>query len=79
MPAEKLSISLPADLSRFIEQYRTDHALKNRSQVIGEALKLLRQRDLEAAYREMAQDEAAEVEALEWSEALVGDGANEAR
>lgn len=79
MHAEKLSISLPAELSRFIEQYRADHALKNRSQVIGEALKLLRQRDLEAAYREMAQDEAAEAEALEWSEALVGDGANEAR
>jgi len=28
---------------------------------------------LEAAYREMAQDEEAETEALEWSEALIGD------
>jgi hypothetical protein len=28
--------------------------------------------DLEAAYREMAQDEAREAEALEWSEATVG-------
>lgn len=34
---------------------------------------------LEAAYREMAQDEAAEAEALEWSEALIGDVADEPR
>lgn len=34
--------------------------------------------DLEAAYREMAQDEAREAEALEWAEATIGDG-HEAR
>ena len=28
--------------------------------------------DLEAAYREMAQDEAREAEALEWAEAMIG-------
>ncbi len=32
---------------------------------------------MEPAYREMAQDEAAEVEALEWSEALIGDVGDE--
>lgn len=79
MHTEKFSISLPAELSQFVERYRANHAPKSRSQVIGEALELLRQRDLEAAYREMAQDEAAEAEALEWSEALIGDGASEAR
>ena len=37
------------------------------------------QEDLEAAYRKMAQDEAREAEALEWSEAMLGDVANETR
>jgi predicted CopG family antitoxin len=33
--------------------------------------------DLESAYKEMAQDEAREAEALEWSEATIGDVNNE--
>ena len=35
--------------------------------------------DLDRAYREMATQEAAEAEALEWSEALIGDVADEPR
>jgi predicted CopG family antitoxin len=35
--------------------------------------------DLEAAYRQMAQDEAREAEALEWAEAIIGDVRDEAR
>jgi len=35
--------------------------------------------DLEAGYRQMGQDEAREAEALEWSEATVGDVADETR
>ena len=35
--------------------------------------------DLERAYREMAQDEAREADALTWAEATVGDVADEAR
>jgi hypothetical protein len=35
--------------------------------------------DLERGYAEMAADEAAEAEALEWIEALVGDVADEPR
>ncbi len=35
--------------------------------------------DLEAAYREMALDEAREAEALMWAEATVGDVADETR
>jgi hypothetical protein len=34
---------------------------------------------LESAYREMALDEARETEALEWSEATIGDVADETR
>ena len=35
--------------------------------------------ELEAAYRQMAQDEERETEALEWAEATVGDISDETR
>ncbi len=35
--------------------------------------------ELEAAYQQMAQDEAREAEALEWAEATLGDVADEPR
>jgi hypothetical protein len=35
--------------------------------------------DMEAAYRQMAADEAREAEALEWSEGLIGDIQNDPR
>ncbi len=35
--------------------------------------------DLEAAYKQMAQDEIREAEALEWSEATIGDVRDEPR
>jgi antitoxin ParD1/3/4 len=56
MYAEKLSVSLPAALAEFVEQYRTTHACKSRSQVIEHALLLLRQRELEQAYGEAARE-----------------------
>ncbi len=51
-------------ISRFIEDLVRPHVIS---------------RDLEAAYMEMAQDEAREAEALEWAEATIGDVADEAR
>lgn len=51
-------------ISRFVESLVRPH-------VIG--------KDLEAAYRQMAQEEAREAEALEWAEATVGDVADETR
>jgi hypothetical protein len=51
-------------ISRFIESLVRPH-------VVGE--------DLEAAYRQMAGDEAREAEALEWAEATIGDVADETR
>lgn len=36
-------------------------------------------KDLEAAYRQMAADEARETEALEWAEATLGDVGDETR
>lgn len=36
-------------------------------------------KDLDLAYRQMAADEAREAEAIEWSEGVLGDVADEAR
>jgi predicted CopG family antitoxin len=54
----------PRRISQFIEDLVRPH-------VVGH--------DLEAAYRQMAADEAREAEALEWVEALIGDSADAAR
>ncbi len=66
--AEKVSISLPSVLMQFVEEYRVNAGKKNRSDVFEEALKLLRDRELELAYREAS----AEVDPT-W-DATVGDG-----
>ena len=52
MYAEKISISVPQKVMEFIEEYKISHQCKSRSQVIEEALALLRERDLELAYRD---------------------------
>lgn len=57
MHIRKISISLPEGSAHFIDQYRRTHAVKSRSEVIQHALRLLRERDLEQAYREAAEDE----------------------
>jgi len=51
-------------ISRFVEDAVRPHVLPQR---------------LEAAYREMAEDEKREAEALEWAEAVVGDVSDEPR
>ena len=51
-------------ISRFIEDLVRPHVLP---------------RDLEAAYQQMARDEARETEALDWAEATVGDVSDEPR
>jgi predicted CopG family antitoxin len=51
-------------ISRFIEELVRPH---------------ISNQDLHAAYEQMAQDEARESEALEWSEATIGDVGDEPR
>ena len=51
-------------ISQFIEVLLRPHVLKQ---------------DLDAAYKEMSEDEARETEALEWSEATIGDVSDETR
>ncbi|MGA7870290.1 MAG: hypothetical protein WCA22_05260 [Candidatus Binatus sp.] len=52
MSVAKLSVSLPRSLAGFVESYRQRRGLTTRSQVFEEALKLLRSRELETAYRD---------------------------
>lgn len=52
------------NISQFIESLVRPHVISQ---------------DLEAAYRHMAQDETREAEALEWSEATIGDVKDEPR
>lgn len=52
------------NISQFIESLVRPHVISQ---------------DLEAAYREMAQDETREAEALEWSEGTIGDASDEPR
>jgi predicted CopG family antitoxin len=51
-------------ISRFIEDLVRPHVLSQ---------------DLEAAYQQMSRDEVREAEALEWSEATIGDVSDEPR
>lgn len=46
------NIHLPTETVGFLEAYRTAHGVKTRSQVIDMALKQMRERELEVAYRE---------------------------
>ena len=63
--------------------YEGLHAVVGRRRISGFIESLIRPyvvgKDLEAAYRQMAREEAREAEALEWAEATVGDVADEAR
>lgn len=54
----------PRKISKFIEELARPHVLKH---------------ELESAYKEMAKDRVREKEALEWSEATLGDIAHEKR
>lgn len=68
MNSEKISISISPSLAMFIDSYKVTKGCKSRSQVIEEALTLLREKDLENAYREASK----EIES-EW-EIVAGDG-----
>jgi antitoxin ParD1/3/4 len=71
MQSQKLSISLTEDLVKFIDRYRSDCGLKARSEVIDQALRLLKQQSLEAAYAE-AYGEMVQEDTL-W-DVTIGDG-----
>ncbi len=51
MRTHKLSVSIPEPLYEFLENYQSEQNYKSRSAVVNEALKLLRQAQLEACYQ----------------------------
>jgi metal-responsive CopG/Arc/MetJ family transcriptional regulator len=58
MYSEKVSVSIPAVLMQFVEEYRVNRGKKSRSDVFEDALVLLRERELERFYR----DASAEID-----------------
>ncbi|WP_020506091.1 ribbon-helix-helix domain-containing protein [Lamprocystis purpurea] len=60
MRTEKLSISLTPEAIGVIDAYRATHAVKSRSQVVEQALRRLREDELEAAYREASAPDLSE-------------------
>lgn len=52
MATEKLSVSLSKSSVQFIENFKSTYHLRSRSQVIEKAVNLLKERELEDAYRE---------------------------
>lgn len=74
---KKLTITLDEQV------YEGLHAVVGRHRISRFIEKLVRPyvvaSDLDAAYREMAEDERREAEALDWAEATLGDVADETR
>ena len=56
MQAEKISISLSQSLVNFIESYKIAKGCNSPSQVIEVALELLRNQELESAYRQASNE-----------------------
>jgi len=56
VPAQKITISIPLPLYQFIEAYQLEHNCATRSEVVTAALKLLKESELEASYREANQE-----------------------
>jgi len=50
MRVQKVSVSIPQQLFDFIEEYQESHHYASRSQVIADALTVLREKQLEAYY-----------------------------
>jgi Arc/MetJ-type ribon-helix-helix transcriptional regulator len=53
---EKISITLPPEIVRYAEQYQQTHGLSSRSEVVLEAFKALREKELEEGYRAWAEE-----------------------
>jgi len=71
--AAKVSISLPADIADFVEQYQQTHRLSSRSEVFVRAIGLLREHELAQAYREASLEWDASEDAKLWDK-TAGDG-----
>jgi antitoxin MazE9 len=68
----KLSVSIPEDDVRFLDDYVKEQGLESRSAALHRAVRLLRSAELSGAY-ESAWDEWAASDATAW-DATAGDG-----
>jgi Arc/MetJ-type ribon-helix-helix transcriptional regulator len=68
----KVSVSIPDEDLRFLDEYARDQGLDSRSAAVHRAIRLLRTAELAAAY-ESAWEEWAGSDAPEW-EVVAGDG-----
>ena len=72
--ATKWTVSLPAELARFVENYQKTHDLESRSEVIAESLRALQEAELAKAYREHAEDWKTDPDREFWDSAALDDG-----
>ncbi|MEX2535875.1 MAG: antitoxin [Trueperaceae bacterium] len=56
MSQQKLSVSVPSSLARFVDEYKSEHNLKTKSGVVERALEVLREQELERAYAQASQE-----------------------
>lgn len=61
---QKVTISLPGAVLEYADDYRDRHGVSSRSEVVALALQTLRERELAAGYRALAEEYAARPEAL---------------
>lgn len=73
----KWTVSLPADLARFVERYQQTHALESRSEVIAQSLRTLQEAELAQAYRNHAAECKSDPEREFWDSAGIADGLEE--
>lgn len=52
MNTERLTITIPKDLIRFVSQYQKAHSIKSKSSIFSDALKLLQAQALKKQYIE---------------------------
>lgn len=69
----KVSVSLPGDDVRFLDEYARDQGLDSRSAALHRAVRLLRTSELGATYEAAWKEFDADGEAEAW-EATTGDG-----
>ncbi len=73
MPVAKLSISVDRNWIQFIDNYRKTHHVRSKSEVIEQALKLLKHAELREQYKDAYQEWFNSSEESVW-DAVSGDG-----
>ncbi|WP_102124790.1 ribbon-helix-helix domain-containing protein [Deinococcus planocerae] len=76
MTVGKISVSLEEPLLDFLSHYQETHRVRSKSEVIAQALTLLRERELETQYAEALAEWRANGEGDLW-ESVIADGLSE--